>query len=284
MTDPLAYFRRLCETPSDAVRWACILEATAPKAGNVYPGRGFSDLEYLHFVTAAEIAAKHLGDASRSFAERILDCVQNTKAATGTNVNLGIALLLGPLVAADEAARELNSVGQWPGEVAQQLKLGPNQSRLIFQAIAASSAGGLGTVDEMDVDDQQSHDDIITAMRLAKHRDRIALQYADGFNDLISNILPVVYDSVVETADVLRGISKAHIRLLARSTDTLIARKKGEPVAQEVKNAAALVDANDFDSCLQFDHCLRSGDHSRNPGTTADLIAAALYILLRTTA
>ena len=32
---------------------------------------------------------------------------------------------------------------------------------------------------------------------------------------------------------------------------------------------------------LEFDASLRSDDHVRNPGTTADMIAAALFVALR---
>lgn len=281
MADPLDYFRRLCETPGDAVRWSCVLEATAPKAGNVFPGCEFKDLSYSDFVTAAEIAAKHLVDNSCSFPQRILDCVRETRSTIGTNVNLGILLLLGPLVAADQNAR-FRSAGDWHREIARQLELGSSDSRLIFQAISGASPAGLGKVNEMDVGDKESHDDIIAAMRLAKDRDRVALQYADGFDDLFNNVLPMLYDAIIETADVLRGISVAHIRLLAITPDSLIARKSGESSAKNVQEAAANVDTDDLDSCLQFDQSLRGGNHQLNPGTTADLIAAALYILLRT--
>ena len=281
MADPLEYFRQLCRHPSDAIRWSCVLEATSPKAGNVYPGQEFGDLSYLDFITAAEIAAKHLADSTRSYAQRILDCVQATQTTSGTNVNLGILLLLGPLVAADQSAK-FRSSAEWSPVIARQLDLGPQESRLIFQAISESSPGGLGTVSEMDVQDQQSHEDIIAAMRLAKHRDRVARQYADGFDDLINNVLPVLYHSIVESADVLRGIAVAHLRLLAETPDTLIARKSGELSAKAVQERAARVEVSDFNGCLKFDRSLRSDDHHLNPGTTADLIAGALYVLLRT--
>ncbi len=42
------------------------------------------------------------------------------------------------------------------------------------------------------------------------------------------------------------------------------------------------MDVHDQEACLEFDRRLRGSDHKLNPGTTADLIAAALYILLRT--
>jgi triphosphoribosyl-dephospho-CoA synthase len=279
MPDQLVSFRRLCTTPADAVRWACTLEVIAPKAGNVHPGCCFEDLTVEHFLIAAEIAARQLGDSSQSFSQRVLTAVTETRRATGTNVNLGILLLLGPLVAADE----LDPSNNWTDSIAGVLAgIQPAQSRDLFQAIALSSAGGLGEVDSMDVSDSSSHDDILAAMRLAQTYDRIARQYADGFTDLRDNILPILYDSTCEFTDLLRAISVAHIRLLASSPDSLIARKNGSAVALSVQADAAKVDVHDADACLRFDQRLRGSGNQLNPGTTADLIAAALYILLRT--
>ncbi len=281
MSESLLHLRGLAGSVSDGVRWACVLEATAPKAGNVYPGRDFEDLCYGDFIQAAEIAAKRLGDPRHSFAQSIHGAALETKSVTGTNVNLGMLLLLGPLVAADRS-RPCHSPNDWLAEIHQQLVLSADDSRLIFQAIAASSAGGLGKVPEMDIHDPRSHDDIVAAMRLAQGRDRIARQYADGFRDLLNNVLPVVYDSIIQFRDLFRGIAAAHILLLAQTPDSLIARKCGDTVAEEVRQAAARVNVSDLGSCLEFDESLRGDNHQLNPGTTADLIAAALYILLRT--
>ena len=57
MCSALSRLRGHVRTTADAIRWACLLDATAPKAGNVYPGCPFADLTYAHFVTAAEITA-----------------------------------------------------------------------------------------------------------------------------------------------------------------------------------------------------------------------------------
>ena len=44
---------------------ACLLEATAPKPGNVHPDASFVDLCYADFVGLAEVAAPALASASR---------------------------------------------------------------------------------------------------------------------------------------------------------------------------------------------------------------------------
>ena len=76
--------------------------------------------------------------------------------------------------------------------------------------------------------------------------------------------------------------SVAQIHLLSRTPDSLISRKNGLRVAGEVQRRAGLVDPDDQKSVSEFDLYLRSEDHQLNPGTTADLIAASVYLLLRT--
>ena len=134
----------------------------------------------------------------------------------------------------------------------------------------------------MDIHETAQQVDIIKAMQLAETRDRIARQYATGFVDLIDCVLPVVWGSIKQYGDVLRGISHAQLRLLSLEPDSLIARKNGMEIAVTVQMRAQKIDFDDPTSMAKFDDSLRSNAHELNPGTTADLIAAALYLLLRT--
>ena len=53
-------------------------------------------------------------------------------------------------------------------------------------------------------------------------------------------------------------------------------------IAVDVQRRAQTIDLDDPASIASFDDSLRADAHPLNPGTTADLIAAALYVLLRT--
>ena len=68
----------------------------------------------------------------------------------------------------------------------------------------------------------------------------------------------------------------------------MIARKRGHEVAQQASARAARVlsygePGNPVyqEALADFDFWLRSDYHYRNPGTTADLIAAGLFVCLR---
>lgn len=261
---------------------ACVLEATAPKAGNVYPGKSFDDLVYQDFLIAAEITAKVSGQKDLTVGQRVLETVRATNSATDSNVNLGIVLLLAPLIAADSrrATRQLDSWAPAVESVLAELTVGDSQC--VFQAIRESSAGGLGKVDQMDVNDAECEGHILDAMKLAQGHDRIARQYATNFRDLIDTIVPVVHQAIIDAKDTILGITRCQILLLAMEPDSLIRRKMGEEIALQVQVSASEVNPSDDTSWQAFDHSLRQDGNRLNPGTTADLIAAALFILLLT--
>lgn len=299
--NPLAAIRSHCNSIADAVRWACVLEATAPKAGNVTPAHAFDHLCFADFVAAAEITAERVAedfdkrtrdrtDAAWTFGRWVFESARMVRAERGTNVNLGILLLLGPLVQCDFELAEPRdrSVAAWQSRVSSVLgNVTHHDSSHLFAAIQVSQPGGMGKVQAMDVTSTDSHSatDIVSAMRLAKGRDRIAMQYADDYRDFFSNIVPVVEIAICKAGDLLGGIADAHLRLLASAPDSLIARKHGASIAELVRRLAAEVDLCDHSERRRFDGYLRGGHPdlpSRcNPGTTADLIAAALYVLLR---
>jgi triphosphoribosyl-dephospho-CoA synthase len=78
------------------------------------------------------------------------------------------------------------------------------------------------------------------------------------------------------------------LELLAQHPDSLIVRKAGIEIAREVQRRAAVVIENQWphhpagwQAFHGLDGWLRADGHHRNPGTSADLIAAALFVALR---
>jgi triphosphoribosyl-dephospho-CoA synthase len=83
-------------------------------------------------------------------------------------------------------------------------------------------------------------------------------------------------------------VIRCHLELMARHPDTLIARKRGFAEARESADRAAAVLAAGWPESEQsmrlfseFDAWLRAVGHQRNPGATADLVAASLFVALR---
>ena len=86
---------------SAAAQLACLLEASAPKPGNVSPGRHFADACYEDFLaSAAAIGHPLAGAGTRPLGATVRLAVEATARWTRSNTNLGIVLLLAPLARA----------------------------------------------------------------------------------------------------------------------------------------------------------------------------------------
>ncbi len=267
-------------SPGQLAQIACILEVTARKPGNVHRFADFHDTSYLDFVLSASAIAGPLDRAgTEGIGATVLAAVQATRRVVATNTNLGMILLLAPL-AAVPLQDELRS-----GIVPVLDRLSVEDARFVYQAIRLAQPGGLGKADRQDVADEPTVT-LRDAMRIAAGRDRIAWQYANDFSDIFDLAAPVLRRAIQHGASLEKAILLAYLTLLSQHPDSLIARKLGPDAAAEVTKrtgavlTSGLVDPDD-PVVRAFDAWLRHDGHARNPGTTADLIAAALYVLLR---
>ncbi|HZV06447.1 MAG TPA: triphosphoribosyl-dephospho-CoA synthase [Gemmataceae bacterium] len=254
---------------------ACIWEATARKPGNVHRYRDFADSSYTDFLlSAAAIAPVMTSACQRRVGATILDAVRATQCVTGTNTNLGIVLLLSPL-AAVPPEEELR------GGVERVLAgLDVEDARLAYEAIRLAAPGGLGSAPEQDVREQPTQT-LRQVMALAAHRDLVARQYANGFADVFEDGVPALLSGLERIGSIEGAVIFAHLQLMAHHPDTLIARKRGPAETQEAARRAKSVLETGWAELNQFDAWLRAEGHARNPGATADLLTACLFVLLR---
>lgn len=265
---------------AEAIELACLMEATARKPGNVHPGASFVDLHYSDFVKAASAIAEPLTTTRKSgLGAAILEAVIATRAATGTNVNLGIILLLAPLAAVPEGISLKTGIT----DVLNGTSV--DDAEQVFAAIRHAQPGGLGKASTQDVSERPTVT-LQQAMSFAAERDRIAEQYVTDF--------ALVFDArdhfckLFQNMDWEQAIIELQIWMMSKWPDTLIVRKCGHVVAQEATaRAKELVEILNSgakipkDRLNEFDAWLRADGHRRNPGTTADLIAAVLFAAAR---
>jgi triphosphoribosyl-dephospho-CoA synthase len=84
-----------------AAALACCLEASAPKAGNVYPAASFIDMDFSDFlVCGLSVAPTFDLAAVRRVGQLVFDAVTVTRQRLDVNTNLGSLLLLAPLAKA----------------------------------------------------------------------------------------------------------------------------------------------------------------------------------------
>jgi triphosphoribosyl-dephospho-CoA synthase len=265
-----------------AAQLACIWEATARKPGNVHRYCDFSDASYLDFIASAAAIAPVLETArQRRVGETILEGVRATRSVVATNTNLGILLLLAPL-ATVPAGTNLRA-----GATRVLEDLDVTDARTAYEAIRLAAPGGLGQVAEQDVR-KEPEQTLRQVMQLAADRDLVARQYATAFEDVFDDGVPALRRGLELCHTLEDAVVFCHLKLMDAHPDTLIARKRGP---QEAKEAAArarqVLQAgwpHSPESARQFydlDAWLRAEGRGRNPGTTADLVTASLFVALQ---
>ena len=274
-------------TPADvasAVQLACLLEVAAPKPGNVSPGRAFGDMRYEDFLaSAAAIGPAFLDADSQALGATILGAVEATRRWTAANTNLGLILLLAPL-----AHGMLRKGDASLRDALRAVLRGTtiDDARQAYRAIRLAAPGGLGSAEAQDV----AREPDITfreAMVLAAGRDAIASEYATDFAITFETAAPALAAALDAGLAWPAAAVETSLTILAHRRDTLIERKLGRGVAEAVSREAAEVLASGGvrseagrKQLAQFDAGLRDGANRRNPGTTADLTAAALFVVI----
>lgn len=259
---------------------ACVLEATAPKPGNVSPGRDFPDMTYADFV----VSAGAIGPAFRSLGQAgvggtILQAVKDTRRRVAVNTNLGLLLLLAPL--AHAASAGAGPLRPRLGRVLDALTVA--DARDAYAAIRTATPGGLGRAPEQDVGAEPSVT-LLEAMRLAAARDTIAREYATHYDLTFGTVLPALAGARAQGLGWNEAAVLAHVTTLAAVPDSLIARKCGVETAREASGRAAAAlaapEAQRAAALAALDRWLREDGTRRNPGTTADLVGAGLFVAL----
>ncbi len=268
---------------AEAVQLACVLEATSPKLGNVHPGAAFTDMNYGDFLKSADAIRPVFANVSQlSVGELVLQGVIATRSSAGINTNLGTLLLFAPLAKAWSIGTSILNLQTATQRVLDGLT--HNDSKAIYEAIRMAKPGGLGEASQHDVHAEPPAD-LLVAMRYVAEKDAVAAQYVNGFADLFTKLVPWFDDAQSSGLGVFDATCSVQIRWLAEHCDGLILRKCGSQIAAQVQSLARkVVEAESMEvrraRICELDDYLRSDGHRLNPGTTADLIAAMLFIKL----
>jgi triphosphoribosyl-dephospho-CoA synthase len=270
------------EAVATAAQLACVLEASAEKPGNVTPSHDFHDTSYEDMLRSAIALGPEIGRAGeRGVGETVLAAVRATRVVARANTNLGIALLLAPL------ARAALSGGPRRERLRGVLRaLTVDDARSAYAAIRVAGAGGLDEPVEHDVRDEPDVT-LREAMAAAAKRDAIAAEYAGDYAVTFELGMPVLAGALGDGLRPRDAIVELALRILAAVPDSLIARKRGAAAAARVASGAEQVlaaggvrSAGGRSALAGFDASLRRDGNALNPGTTADLVTAVLFVAL----
>jgi len=273
----------------DEVAWAaqlaCILEANAWKPGNVSRMHDFSDCRFEDFLVSAVAVGPAFRQASESpVGKTILRAVKATRALVGTNTNLGMAIALAPLAKAAGTGHP-EGLRAAVAEVLEGLSV--EDAEAAYEAVRIAAPAGLGKVHRYDVNDGRVDVTLLEAMELARDRDTLAREYVSGFEltfDVGCAALLKLWETGCGLSD---SILQTFLTILAGTPDSLIARKNGPAAAERVSGLALSVlhdggvfSAKGLEGLKRLDATLRDEHHRLNPGTTADLTAAAIFAFI----
>ena len=270
-----------------AAQLACLLEASAPKPGNVSPGRHFADTRYEDFLaSAAAVGVPLAGAGTRSVGATTRLAIEATRRWTSSNTNLGIVLLLTPLARAAIGSRQPTKAGLREALRCVLETTTVEDARDVYAAIRLASPGGLGQADSQDVAGDPDVT-LLEAMQLAAHRDGIAREYATAFEVTFEIGAPALERARQDGLSWDDAVVETFLTVLALNPDTHVTRRAGVAVAAEVSALARqTLDLGGVRSAAgrravdEMDRGLRDAQNLRNPGTTADLTTAAIFVEL----
>jgi triphosphoribosyl-dephospho-CoA synthase len=297
---------------SQCLELAILLESSAEKPGNVNRRAAFQSTRYEHFLAsavalsssferAAELGhavAKGKIQASAVGIGRIIkECMMNINAwQHGGNTLLGTAILLSPLAVAAGMApmkEDVFAISELRKYVKFVVESTTSEDAVnVYEAIRAGRPGGLGTSSKLDVNDPRSikkireeNISLYMIFKIAEKYDRICSEWVNNY--------PITFDFaypslVTQLGKRDLGYATVHtfLSVLAEYPDTLIARKTNNEKAESVSRSAKEILKSGFETrsskarLREFDTELRRSSNLLNPGTTADIIAAALALSL----
>src|SRR5215216_1204288 len=273
---------RTADGVAGAAQLACVLEVSADKPGNITPSHDFHDTSYEDMLRSAIAVGPEVARAGeRRVGATVLAVVRASRRVAPANTNLGIALLLSPLA---KAALDGGPLRARLGATLRALDVA--DARAVYAAIRLAGAGGLHERVEHDVR-AEPRVGFRDAMAGAAERDSVASEYVTDYAVTFDSGVPALVAALGDGIAVREAIVELHLRLLDQVPDTLIARKRGAEAAarvsagaREVLAAGGVRTAAGRRALGSFDASLRGAGNALNPGTTADLVTATLFVAL----
>jgi len=232
----------------------------------------------------------------------------------GGNTHLGVALLFIPLAAGAglSYARHgrLSSERIREGAVEVLRASTVDDAAEAYEAIALAKPSGLGVVEAgaPDVADpafkaglRASGLTLLRVMEEAARWDDVARELAYGYEATFNIALPELESTLRMAGDLRLAVAQSYVKLLAQRPDSFIARcvgvkstprlpeafEAGRGAAEEVMEMArralslgGALTPEGLRELERMDEELRARGEDYNPGSTADIVAAALFIAI----
>jgi triphosphoribosyl-dephospho-CoA synthase len=161
----------------------------------------------------------------------------------------------------------------------------------LYEAIDVANPSGLGDAPDLDVTDPASKARLLKENVTLFEVFKIAADYDDICSEWVHNY-PITFDlaypyltAQLERGDLNTAVVHTFLKILSEHPDTFIARKASVEKAREVSlDAKRVLELGGLETpkgragLRELDKRLRASGNMLNPGTTADLTAAALAL------
>jgi len=267
---------------------ALLLEVSAyPKPGNVSRTHDFKDTRYEHFLASSVAVYPVLREAavrSEGVGELVRKGVEESiKWQSGGNTHFGALLLLIPLAMAAGACESFDM-----GEIkrkAKEVMLNTNVDDAVevYRAFPKAKVKVRTDVPELDVMDENSLKEIkekklslYEILTISASYDLISRELVRGFEKTFG-YASLLMDFATKRS-INDAIAHAYLRFLSEEEDTFVKMKFGTEKSKYVLERAKEIVNSGYvrKEIEEFNEVLiREGI---NPGSTADIIAAALFV------
>ena len=297
---------------SKCLELAILLEVSADKPGNVNLVTGFEGTQVEHFLASAVAAhASFEKAANRGIAvsenklrigdvglgQLIKECVADIDAwQKGGNTLLGTVILFMPIAVAAGMTPTNGNCDFDSLRLKENIKLvvestTPEDAVHLYEAIDVAKPSGLNGAPDLDVNDPHSKERILKenvslfqVFKIAADYDNVCSEWVNNYPMTFNLAYPYLKEQL-KRSDLNRAIIHTFLKVLSEHPDTFIARKVGLEKAREISLDAEKVlqlggmeTSNGKKSLFEFDRKLRESENLFNPGTTADITAAALAL------
>ncbi|MDR0471314.1 MAG: triphosphoribosyl-dephospho-CoA synthase [Nitrososphaerota archaeon] len=293
---------------------AMMLEVSVQKPGNVSFTASFEKTRVEHFLASAVAAGPSLQEAASRGAmvaegqlnlerlgigELIKTCSEDVAMwQRGGNTILGTVMLFVPLsVAAGMTSTEQRFCFDF-SVLRRNLDLVVRASSAwdavhLYEAIDIACPSGLGGAPDLDVTKADSKKRLIEentglfeVFKLASAYDDVCYEWVNNYSITFDLAYPYLREQLINKP-LHTAVVHTFLKILSERPDTFVARKMGNPKAQEIsKEAQTILELGGIEtiesreSLAEFDKKLRTSGNACNPGTTADLTAATLALCI----
>ncbi|MHC1631873.1 MAG: triphosphoribosyl-dephospho-CoA synthase [Methanotrichaceae archaeon] len=269
---------------AQAAQLAMLIElSSSPKPGNVDRCHDFGEMGFQHFLVSAVSAYPTFRKAASneaSLGELILEAVSVWNDWNlQENTHFGSIALLIPLAVAAGRSKNLKE------NLCQVLEDSTVEDAVNFYAAFDLARARVTEVKDLSLTDSSSiHElrkqgkNLLDLMKLSQDHDMVAREWATNFDR--SFRLAEILEKNISKQGLNNGVVLTYLEALAEEPDSLVRSKFGPEIAKQVSRRAGAAFRSDLKETLyraeELDQAFIREDI--NPGSTADLIASALFI------